>query len=247
MCVTLRATALGSMMRVVRANSIRLIVVVAVAASVVSSGAPALAWTARRSASPDPTPQVDGQAEGVTAAGGRLSVRVDVTMQGGWRGIHVVAFQVLRGDDELDRVSLDVDNSRLIVGGRYLLVGTDTVAVSTHLRVSAAEVVITTGGDHLSVVIAADVVRAIPADARFRLSATDDAGTTEAVVRDLSGEGSGGLDWGTVLTVTVVAVLVGAFLGNLFASRRRPPPRLSVYGAMQRRIDEERSSASGTR
>jgi hypothetical protein len=97
------------------------------------------------------------------------------------------------------------------------------------------------------VVIAADVIRAIPADARFRLSATDDAGTTEAVVRDLSGEGSGGLDWGTVLTVTVVAVLVGAFLGNLFASRRRPPPRLSVYGAMQRRIDEERSSAPGAR
>lgn len=174
-------------------------------------------------------------------------MRVDVTMQGGWRGIHVVAFQILRGDDELDRVSVDVDNSRLVVGGRYLLVGTDAVAVATHLRVSASEVVITTGGEHLSVVIAADVVSAIPADARFRLSATDDAGTTEAVVRDFSGEGSGGLDWGTVLTVTMAAVLVGAFLGNLFASRRRPPPRLSVYGAMQRRIDEERSSAPGTR
>jgi len=235
------------MMRVVGGSVVRLVVAVSVVAAAMSFGPAASAWTLRGSPTPGTALQVDGQVQGATGAGGRLSVRIDAAMQDGWRGIHLVGFEIVLGDDELERVSLDVDNSRLVVGGRYLLVGTDAVAVGSSLRVSAAEVVITTGGEHLSAVIDADVVRTIPADARFRLSATDDAGTTEAVFRDPSGDRSAGLDRGTVFTVVVAAVLVGAFVGNLFASRRRPPPRLSVYGAVQRRIDEERSSPSGSR
>jgi uncharacterized membrane protein YjjB (DUF3815 family) len=49
-----------------------------------------------------------------------------------------------------------------------------------------------------------------------------------------------GLNWTTVVAAIVAALLAGGLVGNLFASRRRPPPRLSLYGTMQRRIDEER-------
>ena len=48
-------------------------------------------------------------------------------------------------------------------------------------------------------------------------------------------------DWGTVGLAVVVALFAGSFLGNLFASRRRPPPRPSIYAAVQRRMEEERA------
>ena len=180
-------------------------------------------------------------------SGGRLSMRVDATMPGGWRGLHLVDFRILQGQREIERVSLDVDNGRLIIRGRYLLAGTEAVVRGAYLRVPVSEIVITTGGEHLSVGIEADVLRAIPEDATFHLSATDDSGSTSTVVETPSAPGSRGLDLGTVLAIVIGAVFVGAFAGNLLASRRRPPPRLSVYGAVQRRIDDERSSTHGSR
>src|SRR6266508_4529943 len=58
--------------------------------------------------------------------------------------------------------------------------------------------------------------------------------------QELASKGDGGVSWGTVIATVCVALLGGAFLGNLFASSRRPPPRLSVYSSIQQRIDEER-------
>jgi hypothetical protein len=55
-----------------------------------------------------------------------------------------------------------------------------------------------------------------------------------------TGKAGGALSWGTVAVTVGVALLAGAFVGNLFASKRRPPPRLSVYSTIQRRIAEER-------
>jgi hypothetical protein len=40
-----------------------------------------------------------------------------------------------------------------------------------------------------------------------------------------------------------VALLAGGFVGNLVASRRRPPQRLSIYGSIQQRIEQERAGA----
>jgi hypothetical protein len=233
------------MMRGVRGLGLRSITALAGALALALAG-PAVG----RSAAQTPTPaalQVQGAVEGTTQAGGRLTMRADATMPGGWRGVHLVEFQILEGDRELERVGLDVDNNRLVVLDRYVLVGTEAVAVGTYLRVPASGIVITTGGEHLSVAIDAEVHRAIPEDARFRLSATDDAGLTRAVVRRPSAPGSEGFGWGTVLTVAIAAVFIGGFVGNLIASRRRPPPRLSVYGALQRRIDDERSSSGRPR
>ena len=62
------------------------------------------------------------------------------------------------------------------------------------------------------------------------------------VTRGLTEQRSGGVGWGTLVTIAVLTLLVGAFLGNLVASRRRSAPRLSVYGAIQRQLDAERSA-----
>jgi hypothetical protein len=55
-------------------------------------------------------------------------------------------------------------------------------------------------------------------------------------------EGSGGFSWGTLGLAIAVALFAGGFFGNVFASRRRSPPRASVYAAVQRRLSEERAA-----
>jgi hypothetical protein len=102
--------------------------------------------------------------------------------------------------------------------------------------------VVTTGGIHLSTTMPAAVLRALPEGTRFRLSVTDDHGISSAVTRDLATPRSEGFGWGTVLALIAVALFAGAFVGNLVSSRRRPPPRLSVYAEIQRRIDADAGS-----
>src|SRR5437660_831480 len=52
-----------------------------------------------------------------------------------------------------------------------------------------------------------------------------------------------GFSWGTLGLAIAVALFAGAFVGNLFTSRRRPAPRPSLYGAVQRRMAEEKEKA----
>src|SRR2546428_326280 len=51
--------------------------------------------------------------------------------------------------------------------------------------------------------------------------------------------GRKGFSWGTLATAVVAALFVGSLVGGLFGSKRRPAPRISVYSAVQRRIEEE--------
>jgi hypothetical protein len=50
----------------------------------------------------------------------------------------------------------------------------------------------------------------------------------------------------TVLAAIVLVLLVGAFFGNLYASRRRRPARsrFSVYDLIRHRLEAERGPAS---
>ena len=89
----------------------------------------------------------------------------------------------------------------------------------------------------------AHVVKTIPEGARFVLGVVDDFGESAEVTRSLAAPESGGITWGTVVAAILVALLAGGFVGNVFASRRRPPQRLSVYGSIQQRIDQEKAAA----
>ena len=199
---------------------------------------------------PTPTPRpatVTGAVTGALTSGSTLSISVDAAMPGGWEGLHLVEVRVLDGSQELEHLVFDIEDNQLTVGDEKIAVGTGAVADGEYLRVSGSKVVVTTGAGNLSFAVDASVVRAIPEGARFELGVTDDFGGTARTTERLAEPEDGGLTWGTVVTVVVIALLAGGFVGNLFASHRRPPARMSVYGTIAKRIDADRKPASGSR
>jgi hypothetical protein len=210
--------------------------------------APGTAGAQSASPSPERGPSVSGQVTGALSTGSALTIGIDATIPGGWEALHLVEASIVSGGQELERLRFDIEDNKLTVGEQDLVVGTGAVASGEYLRVSGTDVVVTTGGANLSFEAEAGVVKAIPEDARFELSVTDDVGTRVTAARGLArNDPDSGLTWGAVLTAVVVALFAGGFLGNRVASRRRPPARLSVYGTVQRRIDEERKPTRDAR
>lgn len=51
--------------------------------------------------------------------------------------------------------------------------------------------------------------------------------------------------WGLFVAIVAGLLLASAFLGNLFASRRRRRPRISVYETIRRRLESDRDRGPG--
>ena len=216
------------------------LIVAALMAVLVSAG-PAAAQSASPSSSRGPG--VAGQVTGALVTGSRLTIRVDATMPGGWQALHLVEMAVVSGERELERLRFDIEDNKLTLGEQDIVVGTGAVASGEYLRVSGAEVVVTTGGANLSFEVDADVVEAIPEGSRFELSVVDDLGASDEISRSIAEPESGGITWETVIALIAAALFVGGLIGNLFASkRRRPPMRPSVYDTVQRRLEKERAA-----
>jgi hypothetical protein len=201
-----------------------------------------------QSVTPSPTrgPSVNGEVTGALAAGSTLTIRIDGTMPGGWEALHLLESTITSGNRELDRLRFDIEDNKLTVGDQDLIVGTGATATSEYLRVNGADVIVTMGDANLSFEVHAKVVRTIPGDARFVLGVVDDFGESAEVTRSLAAPEGGGITWETVIAAILIALLAGGVIGNLFASKRRPPARLSLYGTIDQRLRAERESASDT-
>ena len=197
-----------------------------------------------QSTSPSPTsgPSVNGQVSGALASGSTLTIRVDGTMPGGWQALHLLQASIMSGNQELEELRFDIEDNKLTVGDQDLIVGTGATATGAYLRVSGAQVIVTTGGANISFEVDARVVKTFPEGARFVLGVVDDLGESADVTRALAAPESGGISWGTVAALIAAALFAGGFVGNLFASKRRPPPRASVYDAVQRRVQTDRAA-----
>jgi hypothetical protein len=238
--ITLRPGVAGSNMRsVIRRPASGAQLLLAALVAVVLTAGPA--WAQTTSPSPASGPSVNGEVSGALAAGSTLTIRVDGTMPGGWEALHLLEATITSGNRELDRLRFDIEDNKLSVGDQDLIVGTGATATSEYLRVSGTQVIVTTGGANISFEVDARVVKAIPEDARFVLGVVDDVGESAEVTRALAAPEGGGISWGTVAALIAAALFAGGFVGNLFASKRRPPPRASVYDAVQRRVESDRA------
>jgi hypothetical protein len=239
--VTLRLGGAGSKIRsVIGRRALGAHLLAAALLAVIVAAGPASA----QSASPSPAsgPGVNGQVTGALAAGSTLTIGIDGSMPGGWHALHLLEASVMSGNRELDRLRFDIEDNKLTVGDRdTLIVGTGATATSEYLRVSGTQVILTTGGANISFEVDARVMKTIPEDARFVLGVVDDFGESAEVTRALAAPESGGISWGTVAALTAAALFAGGFVGNLFASKRRLPPRASVYDAVQRRLETDRA------
>jgi len=202
----------------------------------------ALAQTGPGAGSPGPGPTVSGEVAGDIVEGSTLTLSVDATMPGGWEGLHLIEISARSGNEELQHIRYDIEDNQLRVGQLPIAIGTGAAAQSEYLRISGTDVVVTFGGANLSFSVETSVVTSFPEDVTFRVSVTtDDDQTVTAEAERTEAEGTG-ITWGTVAAVVVLALLAGGLIGNISASRRRPPPKVSVYGSVQRRIDERRSA-----
>jgi hypothetical protein len=216
--------------------------VVAALAGLILAAVPASAQSV--SPSPKSGPSVEGQVTGALAAGSTLTIGIDGTMPGGWEGLHLVEASVRSGGEEIEHLRYAIEDNKLTIGDQGIVVGTGNVATGTYLRAGGGDVAATFGGGNLSFEVAADVVEAIPEDARFVLSVTDDFGTSDEVSRGLAEPDSSGITWQTVVALIAAALFVGGFIGNLFASRLRSPVQPSIYATVQRRLEQERTAGT---
>jgi hypothetical protein len=242
----LRIAVGGSKMRGVdRGGTRRWLAIVMAVLGASWAPAVALAQTGPESASPGAGPTVSGEVAGDITAGSTLTLSADATMPGGWEGLHLIEISARSASEELQHIRFDVEDNQLRVGELPIAIGTGAAAESEYLRISGSDVVVTTGGANLSFSVDADVVTSFPEDVAFRVSATTDDGETVTAQAERTEAEGGGITWGTVAAVVVVALLAGGLIGNISASRRRPPPKVSVYGSIQRRIDDGRRSVPG--
>lgn len=204
----------------------------------------ALAQTGPDGGSPGSGPTVSGEVTGDIVQGSTLTTSVDATMPGGWEGLHLVEISARSGSEALEIIRFDIEDNQLRVGELPIAVGTGAVAEGAYLRISGSDVILTTGAGNLSFSVDATVVRSFPEDVRFEVSVTTDADETVTSEAERSEGASTGLTWGAVVAAVVVALLAGGLIGNLAASRRRPPPKVSVYGSIQRRIDDDKRSVA---
>jgi len=213
-----------------------------VAVLVWNVAAPGTAEAQSASPSPERGPSVSGQVTGALSTGSTLMIGIDATIPGGWEALHLVEASIVSGGQELERLRFDIEDNKLTLGEQDIAVGTGAVASGEYLRVSGADVVVTTGGANLSFEVDTRVIETIPQDARFELSVVDDLGASDEVTRTLAEPESSGITWGTVVALIAAALFAGGFVGNLFASKRRQPARGSVYDAVQRRLESDRAA-----
>lgn len=213
---------------------------IALGTLILLAAGPAVAASAQTSRSP----KVDGTVAGGSSVGDQLTIRVDALVIGGFQSVRDVTVDLVSGGSDIEAISFDRVNNLISVGDHEVAVGTGAAASGSYLRVSGANVILTTGGAHLSFTVIATVIKELPSATRFRLGVHEVSGQVTSVTRDLNVGVQKGLTWGTVVAAVIAALLAGGLVGNLFASRRRPPPRLSVYGTIQRRLAEERPAST---
>ena len=227
-------------MRGVDPGGARRLVPILVVIAVFMAPGLAFAQTGPEGGSPAPGPTVSGEVTGDIVEGSTLAISVDATMPGGWEGLHLIEIKARSGSEDLEHIRFDIEDNQLRLGVLPIAVGTGAVAEGVYLRISGSDVVVTTGAANLSFSVDTGVVTTLPEDVRFEVSVTTDDDETVTARAELSDAGGTGLTWGAVVAAVIVALLAGGLIGNISASRRRPPPKVSVYGSIQRRIDDDK-------
>ena len=184
-----------------------------------------------------------GTVSGDLVEGGSLSVDLRVAHTQGWQHIQEIEVDLELHGSVLDRLQFFPTQSSVVVGdGAPASLGQSARLRGSYFQVDPSKVSLSARGERLAVTIPIRLVNAPPPGARMTLSASaiplatlGPDPLTEPV------ESSSGFSWGTLAAAAIAALLLGGFFGNVMGVRRRPPARVSVYGAVQRRLSDEKA------
>ena len=215
-----------------------------------AAGAAAMASPTASAAQPtNPGLTASGQVVGKLESGRNLTVTVSVVEQQGWQAITAIDIALILRGRTLDRVTLDPAHAILTVTGadQPEAAGLGGVISGAFFRVDASEVGLEARGTRFRTTIPITLLADPPAGARLYYEVSDRSFNSTGL-RPLGSPAprATGFSWGTLVVAALVALLAGGFLGSVFQSKRRPPQRLSVYGAVQRGLDRERSAQPGS-
>ncbi len=186
-----------------------------------------------------------GTVDGTLAVGERLTVKVQVQHTRGWQHIQTVDVLLTLRGSRLDDIQFTPTTSSLqIVGGNS---GPASLGSAGHVRgayfeIDPSRVALTAQGQNLRMTMPIKVIAAPPPGAQMQLEATAFPVAQlgpQALTKPVSS--NSGFSWGTLGLAIVVALFAGGFFGNVFAARRKPAPRPSVYAAVERRMAEEKA------
>ena len=206
---------------------------------------PVFPVTPSAAAAPASAPLIaTGHATGSLSKGHTVVVTITAREQQGWQSLTEVAVELRIRGATLDRVTLDPARVTISMPGfgQPQASGLGGTLRGRFFDVDASNVGLSARGTDFRAVLPLTLIATPPPQARLYFSVSD-ASLNMVGPKPLGAPAAsgGGFSWQTLLLVMVVALFAGGFVGNLYASRRRPPQRLSVYSAVQRRLADERS------
>ena len=191
--------------------------------------------------------RASGQVTGRLANGKGVVVRISAHDRHGWQAVSDMDVELLLDGYVLDQITLDPPHLSIsVAGGSPQAVGLGGAARGPFLEVNAKAVGLSARGDELRVVLPITLVASPPADARLYYAVSDTSlNSVGPSPLGTPAPPGGSFSWGTLIAAVLVALFAGAFVGGLFTSKRRAPPRYSIYSSVQRGIDLGREGATG--
>ena len=203
-----------------------------------------LAGRATASPAAGPALKARGTVEGSLNTSSTLQVRLTVSQTQGWQHISSIDVDLELRHRPLDLLRFTPSASILeIVGfGPPARLGQTGLLLGAYFKIDPSKVTLTARGTTLSISAPVRLLADPPAGARLTLDARDDlGGSTGTQTLTPPVKPHSGFSWGTLGLAIALALFAGGFVGNIVSTRRRPPPRPSIYGAVQRRLEQDKA------
>ena len=186
-----------------------------------------------------------GSVAGNLARGQTVQIRIEVHHAGGWQQISEVELSLALRGKPLEQILIDPTNDSVVLQGEAgpAALGEPSPFVGPYFRLDPASIAFSAKGQLLTLSFPLTLRAALPEGANLTLQARGfDLSKAGPIALTAPVESASGFSWGTLALAASAALFLGGVIGGTFASRRRPPPTPSVYGAVRRRLDEERAA-----
>jgi hypothetical protein len=195
-------------------------------------------------ASAAPAVKHSGQVTGDLAVGKVVTVKVSITHPKGWQSVQGVSIALRLRGRTLDQIQFTSSELSLSIDddGGPVVLGQPGTLHGQFFTVDNSKAALAASGNRLGLTVPIKLTAAPPPGGRlfYTYSALGVPAPGYLPITPPV-EASSGFSWGTLGVAIAVALFAGGFVGNLVASNRRRQQATSVYAAVSRRLDEERT------